>query len=275
MRTFVCLIASLMLTVACAEDTATDSSTAAGSGLGGKLDEGAAGDVIVGSDTLVDSDALTSSDGVAISDSFSDSLAGMGDSAIVEGDTALAGDGAEPVEDMWAIARDVTVHHVIFPEGSEVPATYDSPYAPGVGFSLGGTEFLPKGSGGENPTYSFYDGSDNGKRCMYASARRWEAIMAVVPEALVDLKAESAWSGSFFNWNDDYSNDSWGDGNGARLWAWRTSLVKWISQTNNDGSCFLPTLEMVETLAAECMEKAQNSDGEIQGCSAYAPDPMD
>jgi hypothetical protein len=133
---------------------------------------------------------------------------------------------------------------------------------------MGGTEFWQKWSGGESPTFSFSAGSDNGRRCMYASARRFEAIMAVVPENLLTLKADSKWSGSFFNWNDDYSGDSWGDGSGARLWAWRTSLVKWISQTNNDGSCYLPTLKMVEDLAIDCLETAAEDDGQIQGCSA-------
>ena len=135
-----------------------------------------------------------------------------------------------------------------------------------MSFSLGGTEFWQKWSGGENPTYSFSDGSDNGKRCMYASARRWEAIMAVVPESLVKLREESNWGGSFFNWNDDYSQSDWGDGQSARLWAWRTTLIKWISQTSKDGSCFLPTLEMVEALSENCMQKANTGDGEIMGC---------
>ena len=269
MRTLVCLIASLMM-VACAEDTATDSAPAAGSGLGGKLDEGAEGDVVTASDTLVDSDILVGSDTLVGSDAVSDY-----DGLLGQGDTLQDEDSAQPIDDMWSVARDVTVHRVVFPEGSEVPESYQYPNSAGTGFGLGGTEFWQKWPGGENPTYSFDMGSDNGKRCMYASARRFEAIMAVLPDSLVELKDQSAWSGSFFNWNDDYSNDSWSDGNGARLWAWRTSLVKWISQTNNDGSCYLPTLGMVEDLAADCLEQALSSDGQIQGCSAYGPNLMD
>jgi hypothetical protein len=255
MRAFALTLAALMM-VACAEDAAVDSAAAGGSGLGGKLDEGAANDVVVASDTAMTSDTA------------------MGDTAVIEGDTVATEDSAEPIDDMWSMARDITVHRIVFPEGSPVPESYDYPNSSGAPFSLGGTEFWQKWSGGENPTYSFYNGSDNGKRCMYASARRWEAIMAVVPDALVELREQSNWSGSFFNWNDDYSNDSWGDGNGARLWAWRTSLVKWISQTNNDGSCYLPTIQMVEALVVDCMSKAENSDGEIQGCSANEPNPL-
>ncbi len=257
------LILSLFMISACAEESTVDQTASGGTGLGGKLDEGAAGDTVSGADTVVDSDVVAG-----------DTVVTSGDT-ILTGDTLVETDADEPIDDMWSVARDVTVHRVVFPEGSPVPESYDYPNSGGVGFSLGGTEFWQKWSGGENPTYSFSDGSDNGKRCMYASARRWEAIMAVVPESLVKLREESNWGGSFFNWNDDYSNDSWGDGNGARLWAWRTSLVKWISQTNNDGSCYLPTLQMVEALAADCIERAESSEGEIQGCSAKEPDPFD
>ena len=50
--------------------------------------------------------------------------------------------------------------------------------------------------------------------------------------------------------------------------AWRTGLIKWISQTNKDGSCYLPTLEMVESLSERCLQKAEDNVGEIVGCKA-------
>ncbi len=219
---FVCIC---LLFTACAAEVEPEPAAPVGSGLGGKLDEGAA------SDTSCDPGSADVAVAVEWTDTSGDTTAADTTEAdTTEADVPVSGpcdagpEVEEPVEDMWAIASDVTVHHVIFPEGSEVPASYDYPYGGDVGFSLGGTEFWQKWSGGENPTYSYGDGSPNGKRCMYASARRWEAIMAVVPEALVQLRDESNWGGSFFNWNDDYSNDSWGDGNGARLWAWRTSM---------------------------------------------------
>ena len=117
------------------------------------------------------------------------------------------------------------------------------------------------------PTYSYSEGTAAGQRCMYASARRFEAIMNDPPAAIVTLREESEWRGSFFNWNDDYSQSTWSDGSSARLWAWRTTLVKWISQTNKDGSCYLPTEGMVLDLATECLLTALQSDGEIQGCT--------
>ena len=44
-------------------------------------------------------------------------------------------------------------------------------------------------------------------------------IMADPPEALLALKENSNWGGSFFNWNDDFTGSDYGDGRSARLWA--------------------------------------------------------
>ncbi|MEE2758294.1 MAG: hypothetical protein VYA30_16665 [Myxococcota bacterium] len=172
----------------------------------------------------------------------------------------------EPVVDPFEQAWDVTIHRVEFPEGTGAP---DYRRAAGVSrFSLGGTEFWQKWPTGHNPTYSYSEGTELGRRCMFASARRFEAIMTDPPQAIIDLVENSDWRGSFFNWNDDFSESEWGDGRSARLWAWRTTLVKWISQTNVDGSCYLPTYEMVEELAESCAIQAARREGEIQGCRA-------
>lgn len=198
-----------------------------------------------------------------------------GDIAVTDGDVPEAdsdlvdGDGGElePVEvDPFEEAWDVHLHKIQFPEGTEAPADYQRPSTAGV--SLGGTEFWQKWPNGLNPTYSYYEGTEFGKRCMFASARRFEAIMNTLPESVAVLRESSNWRGSFFNWNDDFSLSDWSDGRSARLWAWRTGLIKWISQTNQDGSCYLPTLEMVETMAENCLEYAERREGEIQGCRA-------
>jgi hypothetical protein len=171
-------------------------------------------------------------------------------------------DETTPV-DIYADARDVDKAVVVFAEDAASPASYGYPHADG--FYLSGTEFWQKWSGGKNPTYSFGDGTDAGRLCMQAAAIRFEAIMAEPPEELVKLRDETSWNGAFFNWNDDYSDESaWGDGSAARLWAWRTGLIKWISQTKKDGSCLLPTRELVIKAATSCLERG----AEIQGCSA-------
>jgi len=175
---------------------------------------------------------------------------------------------ARCIADPYAEARDVTKLHVTFPDGTAAPTSYD--YPEGGEFNLGGTEFWQKWSGGHNPTYSFSEGTDAGRRCMQASAIRFEEIMKDPPADLVTLNADTNWSGSFFNWNDDYSEPTlFGDARGPRLWAWRTGLIKWISQTAKDGSCFLPTRDLVERAAKACLDTAtRNANGEIQGCSA-------
>ncbi len=194
-----------------------------------------------------------------------DEVAYVGRTAFTQLAAAVA-EGCRP--DPYIDARDVTLAVVTFPAGTVAPTSYD--YPEGNGFNLGGTEFWQKWSGGHNPTYSFGEGTDAGRLCMQASAIRFETIMKDPPSELTKLAADTNWSGSFFNWNDDYSDASAsGDARGARLWAWRTSLIKWISQTAKDGSCFLPTRALLITAATACLETAvRNATGEIQGCSA-------
>jgi hypothetical protein len=251
----VCLSLSLCLALtlgACGGDQAT---TDDGPPLLGSGASGGKGDEFLG-DTLVWED----------DDAEDTEWGDVSDIAGPEGDVAVGPEETEEEVDPFAMAWDVTAHRVTFPEGFVVDH-YEYAHA-AIGYSLGGTEFWQKWMGGKNPTYIFGEGTMLGKRCMAASAKRFEAIMADPPEGMVTLRAESNWNGSFFNWNDDYSQSDWGDGTSARLWAWKTHLIKWISQTSKDGSCFLPTLEMVETAAANCMSKAESSNGEIVGCKA-------
>jgi hypothetical protein len=167
--------------------------------------------------------------------------------------------------DPYADARDVTKHLIVFPAGTVAPTDYE--YPDGGEFNLSGTEFWQKWSGGHNPTYSFDEGTDAGRLCMQASAIRFETIMKDPPAELVKLAAETNWDGSFFNWNDDYSGPgAYGDGSSARLWAWQTYLIKWISQTKKDGSCLLPTRDMVIRAANNCLSTGASNGGEIQGC---------
>jgi hypothetical protein len=175
-------------------------------------------------------------------------------------------DGEETVEGVCNYLGERACHAASI---EEIPAPDGYPRPSVDGFSLGGTEFWQRWPGGESPTFSYSVGTDFGRRCMTAAALRFEAIMADPPEEIVTLRDQSNWSGSFFNWVDDYSHESASsDARGARLWAWRTGLVKWISQTAKDGSCHLPTREMVLEAAASCLATAESDDGEIQGCRA-------
>ncbi len=171
-------------------------------------------------------------------------------------------------EDPFAPALDVHAGAIFIDPAVPAP-DYHRPSV-SSGFSLGGTEFWQRWEGGHSPTFSYSAGTELGRKCMTASAMRFEAIMEEAPELMIQLREESNWSGRFFNWNDDYSDESAnGRPRGAVLWAWRTGLVKWISQTGADGTCYLPTLSMVERAASNCIRKGEFNDGEIEGCQAY------
>lgn len=184
--------------------------------------------------------------------------------ALSEGSCNAPTPDPEPA-DIYAAARDVNAAKITFPAGTVAPTSYD--YPSGNAFNLSGTEFWQKWSGGHNPTYTFEEGTDAGRLCMQASAIRFETIMKTAPAELKQLLDESNWGGSFFNWNDDYSQAGF-DSGGARLWAWRTGLIKWISATHKDGSCSLPTLDLVKRAAVACLATSNASNKEIQGCQA-------
>jgi hypothetical protein len=182
-------------------------------------------------------------------------------------DGAECGDaGGEPEvpADDYAQARDVDLAEVTI--GG--PAIDYTAASVGGGFGLGGTEFWQKWPGGHSPSFSYAAGTEAGRKCMLASAIRFEAIMSDPPASMVTLLEQTNWSGRFFNWNDDFTEASTDGARGAVLWAWRTSLIKWISQTGKDGTCYLPTLATVEAAAANCLAKGQSADGEIEGCQA-------
>ncbi len=166
-----------------------------------------------------------------------------------------------PVDD-YAEARDVNQALVTIggPAIEYTRASVD-------GFSLGGTEFWYRDeNGGIDKTFSYSRGSEDARKCMLASAIRFEAIMADPPPSMIELRDNSNWSGSFFNWNEDKTVRNWPAR--AGLWAWTTGLMKWISVTNPDGTCSLPTVATVEAAAADCLATADDADGETKGCAA-------
>jgi hypothetical protein len=166
----------------------------------------------------------------------------------------------------WAAVYDLDLGLVALGDELVSPESYPRPAV--ADFFMGGSEYWQKWSGGKGPLFGYNGGTEMGRRCMAAAALRFQLLMADPPESMVKLQEETNWRGSFFNWVDDYSHeDSWGNASGARLWAWRTGLIKFISQTDTDGSCCLPTRSMMESLAQNCLERAEAYSGEIQGCS--------
>jgi hypothetical protein len=138
-------------------------------------------------------------------------------------------------------------------------------------FNMNGWEWWQQWPGGAWPTYEESEATDMGMKCSVASALRFAAIMEDPPADIRRMLAETTWEGRFYNWNDDFSDPaSDGDGEAAVLWAWQYYLVKWISQTNRDGSCYLPTRSQLERLGPDCLATAAANDGNIEGCQALA-----
>lgn len=164
----------------------------------------------------------------------------------------------------------VDEQHVTFSSRSKAPLKSPSSGARNETTSLYGVDWFQKWPGGVNADHGWDNGTELGKRCMWAAVLRFEAIMKEPPAELASFVEEyTRWGGSFYNWVDDYSKpEAYGDATGARLWAWRTGLSKWISAAAKDGSCFLPTRQMVIDYAKACKEHAASNAGEMQGCEA-------
>ncbi len=165
-------------------------------------------------------------------------------------------------------ACDINLEHITIGE-TERPA--ETALFPNVAtqFNMNGWEWWQKWPGGLEPTFEASEATDAALKCSVASALRFAYIMFMhTPPELVDTLNETTWEGRFFNWNDDYSEPgSVGSADGAQLWAWEWYLIKWISQTAADGTCYLPTLEMLESAATRCLNRANVNDGVIQGCT--------
>ena len=76
--------------------------------------------------------------------------------------------------------------------------------------------------------------------------------MASPPAQVALLDSETNWSGGFYNWTNDYTGAANGVAGYRGLWMYNGSLVKWVSETRSDGTCFLPTLQKLEAFAEAC-----------------------
>jgi len=186
----------------------------------------------------------------------------------------------EPMEpeDPWALARDVNLHNVAFTDATPIPESYTRASDTGP-VSLSGPEWWQRWSGGATQSFSWSQGTDYGKRCGQANAIRLEALWhheeidaegnVTRPgrdafEAILD---GSGWRGTMYNWTEDVSEGGWPSFRSASMWAWRTGAIKFVNVVHEDGSCDLPTLELLQDFADACLPA---DDGEIQGCRASA-----
>ena len=130
------------------------------------------------------------------------------------------------------------------------------------GFDFGGFEYWPYKEA--QPIYpdkiqwGFEEGSDPARTCMAASTRALAEILQDPPESLLQLREKHHIS-SFFNWNNDYTGAQRnGMAHLRKLWLYERSLIKWISETNTDGTCLIPTREELDRFATLCLDRYPN-----------------
>ena len=142
------------------------------------------------------------------------------------------------------------------------------------GFSLGGYEYWPFKEA--QPIYpdkvkwGYESGSAPAKKCMAASKTALIEILKNPPAELLELKAKTGIS-SFFQWNNDYTGASRNamQSSGMRvLWLYNGRLMKWISETNKDGTCRIPERKDLRALARDCLKNLAAYPGETLSCDA-------
>ncbi|HZO15168.1 MAG TPA: hypothetical protein VFB62_17960 [Polyangiaceae bacterium] len=108
--------------------------------------------------------------------------------------------------------------------------------------------------------WGFYAGSPEAKKCMAASRAQLVEILADPPPELVAFR-EAHGVYAFYNWNNDYTGafgDQLAPMDYQYLWLYNQNLIKWISETNRDGRCIIPSREELVKFASECINKFPN-----------------
>ncbi len=147
------------------------------------------------------------------------------------------------------------------------------------GFLVGGYEYWlwePYESKKEWPypdhaPMSYGEGSAPAKKCIAAANKRLVQILKDgPPQELIDLKAAHSDVNNFWQWNNDYTGctkNQLAPKNLQSLWLWTykdangnvgVRRIKWISETNNDGMCRIPTREDLTAFAKKCMGQYPN-----------------
>ena len=103
--------------------------------------------------------------------------------------------------------------------------------------------------------WTYKDASAQAKACLAASrARLVDILTNDPPQELLDFQSRTKVS-AFYNWNNDYTlakKNQMASKSYQRMWLFEGRLMKWISETNQDGSCMLPTREALIAFAKAC-----------------------
>jgi len=130
------------------------------------------------------------------------------------------------------------------------------------GFYIGGYEYWPYKE--QQPLYpekiqwGFSSGSDPARLCMAEATRSLAKILQDPPQSLLDLRDKHGIS-SFFNWNNDYTGaERDGMASHRKLWLYNQRLIKWISETNRNGLCLIPSKADLDRFAKACIDDYPN-----------------
>ena len=135
------------------------------------------------------------------------------------------------------------------------------------GFVIADFEYWPYANGAPNYPddigWGYLAGTPQARACMAESRKKLVEILQDPPAEMVALKDTYGTQGTyaFYNWNNDYTGaaaDALAPEQFQHLWLWEESFTKWISETNTDGRCVLPTREDLVSYAAACMNQYPN-----------------
>lgn len=140
----------------------------------------------------------------------------------------------------------------------------------GSGFYIQGEEYWPWKEA--QPIYpnkvqwGYEAGSAPAKKCTAAAKTALLNILRNPPAELVAMKAKTGID-TFFLWNQDYTGARADGIAGAPiLWLYEGGLMKWMHQTNRDGTCILPEAKDLRALARDC--NAKYVQGQKTQCNA-------
>lgn len=111
--------------------------------------------------------------------------------------------------------------------------------------------------------------TDAAKKCMAEAHKVLEKILSTdIPPELTAFKAKYKIT-TFWEWNNDMTDAKKGvevPDQYQSLWLYDTRLIKWMSHTERDGSCRLPSRDDLVKFAKGCMAEMDHYAGQSKGC---------
>lgn len=185
---------------------------------------------------------------------------GKADEVDTEGDTE---EGDLAWEAFLEDAADPDLRFVAIPDTPRPVGQYVDPSA--EDYFLHGPEFWERWTGGDTKEFNENNATDAGLKCAIAAATRWTVLHDDPPEEFAQMRQSQNWEGTYFNWIEDVSEGgeiSFATG----WWAWRTGTMKFISTVHPDGTCEMPTRDLMRRTGEVCQARGEANGGATEGC---------